>query len=106
MSSNSFALAKALTANCLAFPLAEELKMTKHLKTGRGTTEERRSMSLITAVMDEIKSCSKRYYEFIEILKSERFCIDAEAALALLPTGVYAYHNDVLNWVLNLKSES
>ena len=86
----------ALAANSLANTLAGELKSRKLIGAavyaratnhGPGITEYRRVKQIITAMLSKIEHNSQRYYDFIDVLKLDRLCADAEAALKHLPTG-------------------
>ena len=95
MFNSSPAVIAALSDNKLAQILAEELKSRKligaavHAEAtnyGPCITEYSRVKQIITAMLSKIEHTPQRYYDFIDVLKSDRLCVDAEAALALLPT--------------------
>ena len=96
MSNNSSAITSALVDNSLANILADELRSRKligaaiHAKAtsyGPDITEYWRVKQIITALLSKIKHNPQRYHDFIDVLQLDRICVDAEAALALLPTG-------------------
>ena len=96
LSNNSSAIICALADNSLANILADELKSRKligaavHAKAnsyGPDITEYWRVKQIITAMLSKIEHNPQRYYDFIAVLQLDRICVDAEAALALLPTG-------------------
>ena len=96
MSNNSSAIISALADNSLANILADELRSRKligaavHAKAtsyGPDITEYWRVKQIITAMLSKIEHNPQRYHDFIAVLQLDRICVDAEAALALLPTG-------------------
>ena len=96
MSENSSAIIVALAENSLANTLADELRShtligaavhAKATSYGPGITEYWRVKQIITAMLDKIELNPQRYYDFINVLQLDRIRVDAEAALALLPTG-------------------
>ena len=96
MSENSAAIIRALAANSLANILAEELKSRKLIgetvyakatSSGPDITEYWRVRQIVTAMLNKIEHIPQRYYDFIDVLRLDGICADAEAALALLPTG-------------------
>ena len=96
MSKKFAGITRALAANKLSESLADELKAhgmigetvyahaTNH---GPDVTEYTRMKHLITAILTSTKSNPQRYYDFITVLQMDGIREDAEAALALLPTG-------------------
>ena len=58
--------------------------------TNRGPdiTEYTRMKHLTTAILTSTESNPQRYYDFITVLRMDGIRADAEAALALLPTGI------------------
>ena len=96
MSENSSAIIAALATNSLANMLADELRSRKligaavHARAtsyGPGITEDWRVKQITTAMLSKIEHNPQRYYDFINVLQLDRIRVDAEAALALLPTG-------------------
>ena len=96
MSSKSSRIIGALADNSLANILADELRSRKligaavHAKAtnyGPGITEYSRVQQIITSMLSKIEHNPQRYYDFINVLQLDRISVDAEAALALLPTG-------------------
>ena len=96
MSENSSAIIAALAKNFLANTLADELRSRQLIGAsvqeiatnyGPGITEYWRVKQIITAMLGKIELNPQRYYDFINVLQLDRIRVDAEAALALLPTG-------------------
>ena len=96
MSSNSPAIIAALADNSLANILADELKSRKLIGAavyaratshGPGITEYWRVKQIITAMLSKIEHTPQHYHDFIDVLKLDRLCVDAESALVLLPSG-------------------
>ena len=97
MSKNSTGIIRALATNKLSEALADELKAQGMIgdtvyehATNRGpdVTEYTRMKHLITAILTSTKSNPQRYHDFIAVLQLDGIREDAEAALALLPTGI------------------
>ena len=103
ISENSAAIIQALAANRLSETIADQLKARKMIGnavyadgTNRGPdiTEYTRIKHLITALLTSTKSNPQRYHNFITVLQLDGIREDAEAALALLPTGIITdYHS-------------
>ena len=98
MSKNSAGIIRALAANKLSDSIADELKARKMIgnavhasATNRGPdiTEYTRMKHLITALLTSTESNPQRYHDFVTVLQSDGIREDAEAALALLPIGMY-----------------
>ena len=98
MSKNSAGIIRALAANKLSDSIADELIARKMIgnavhasATNRGPdiTEYTRIKHLITALLTSTESNPQRYHDFIAVLQLDGIRADAEAALALLPTGMY-----------------
>ena len=96
LSNNFSAIISALADNSLANILADELRSRKLIGAavhanatsyGPGITEYWRVKQIITAMLSKIEHNPQRYHDFIAVLQLNRICVDAEAALALLPTG-------------------
>ena len=96
MSRRSSAIIRALADNSLANILADELRSRKligaavHAKAtsyGPDITEYWRVKQIITSMLSKIEHIPQRYYDFIDVLQLDCLCVDAEAALALLPKG-------------------
>ena len=94
MSKKSSAIIRALAANCLANPLADELKSRRMIGAtvyqqatnyGPNITEYTRVQHLIISMLSKIEYNPQRYHDFIEVLQLDGICEDAEAALSLLP---------------------
>ena len=103
LSNNSPAIITALADNSLANILADELRSRKLIGTavhakatsyGPDITEYWRVKQIITAMLSKIEHNPQRYHDFIYVLQLDGICEDAEAALALLPTGNFTtMHN-------------
>ena len=96
MSRNSPAITRALAANSLANPLADELRSRKLIGAavhanatsyGPYITEYWRVNQLITAMLSKVEHKPQRYHDFIEVLHLDGIYEYAESALALLSTG-------------------
>ena len=91
---NSDKVISALADNNLANKLANTMKARKLIgravfeeatNAGPRVTESMRVRALITALLSKIELKTERYGQFLDILESDDFEADAEAATALLP---------------------
>ena len=97
MTRNSAAVIRALAANGLASILAEELKSRKLIgaavyakatSSGPDITEYSRVKHIVNAMLNKIECIPQCYHDFIAVLQLDGICEDADAALALLTTGM------------------